>query len=280
MIDMNALVMPPWIVYPQFAMGNAEWQTGCCEAYMQHFTAYYQSLDRDAQAEYTRLFPEPVVWRGFLTGDAPCVRYERGMLSFPLYREGGKAKYTVGSLCDRFNAGEQMTFIPFWGHTPDANGRISKRCLSQWWLDSFPVDGVVYNCMEQYMMAGKARLFGDEETLALIMAAEKQAEIKALGRKVRNFDSAAWDEAKHGLIVSGNYHKFTQNPPLRNYLLSTGDSVLVEASPYDGIWGVRLPIDSPDISDPNKWKGENLLGFALMEVRDEIRRVFAHAAGV
>ena len=77
-------------------------------------------------------------------------------------------------------------------------------------------------------------------------------------------------------MLNGNWCKFSQNPGLREFLLSTGDSILVEASPYDSIWGIRLSADSPEAQDPMKWRGQNLLGFALMEVRDELRRVCAN----
>ena len=74
------------------------------------------------------------------------------------------------------------------------------------------------------------------------------------------------------MILNGNYAKFTQNEALRQFLLSTGDSVLVEASPYDTIWGIGIDPENPNVQDPRQWRGQNLLGFALMEVRDEIRR--------
>ena len=127
------------------------------------------------------------------------------------------------------------------------------------------------------MMAGKARAFADYYTLEKIMAEKEPKKIKALGRKVTPFDGKVWDEVKHTLILNGNYAKFTQNQELRRFLLATGDQVLVEASPYDTIWGVGLGPDDPRVQDPAQWRGQNLLGFALMEVRDEIRRVYANA---
>ena len=90
---------------------------------------------------------------------------------------------------------------------------------------------------------------------------------------MRGFDQKVWDKFKYAIVLLGNWHKFSQNRELREFLLSTGDSVLVEASPYDAIWGIRLPASSPEAQDPMKWRGQNLLGFALMEVRDELRRV-------
>lgn len=130
-----------------------------------------------------------------------------------------------------------------------------------------------YLCMEQYMMASKAQLFGDEEIRKEILACSDQKRIKALGRKVRGFDQKVWDRFKYPIVLSGNWCKFSQNRKLREFLLSTGDSVLVEASPYDAIWGIRLSASAPEANDPQTWRGRNLLGFALMEVRDELRRV-------
>ena len=121
------------------------------------------------------------------------------------------------------------------------------------------------------MMAGKARLFDDEATLAAIMASDDPKVIKALGRQVQGFDEGAWNEIKYALIVAGNLCKFSQNTPLREFLLSTGDAILVEASPYDRIWGIGLAAEDPLATDPAQWRGQNLLGFALMEVRDQIR---------
>ena len=121
------------------------------------------------------------------------------------------------------------------------------------------------------MMAGKARLFDEAETLDKIMASNDPQVIKKLGRQVRNFDETAWNEVKYALIAAGNLCKFSQNPALRDFLLSTGDAILVEASPYDTIWGIGLAAEDPRAKDPSQWRGQNLLGFALMEVRDEIR---------
>ncbi|MBE5810631.1 MAG: NADAR family protein [Clostridiales bacterium] len=162
-------------------------------------------------------------------------------------------------------------FCFFWGHTPDQRGVITQSCLSQWWKADFTYNDVRYCCMEQCMMAGKARLFDDDATLEEIMASDDPKVIKALGRKVQGFQEDAWNEIKYALIVAGNYSKFSQNVPLREFLLSTGDAVLVEASPYDRIWGIGLPASDPLALEPASWRGQNLLGFALMEVRDQIR---------
>ena len=125
-------------------------------------------------------------------------------------------------------------------------------------------------------MLGKAKLFQDKAVIEQLRASTDPKEIKALGRTVRNFDQKLWDAFKYPLVLTGNYNKFVQNAKLRNFLLSTGDSILVEASPYDRIWGIGLSANDPRAKDPQQWLGRNLLGFALMEVRDEIRRTYAY----
>lgn len=124
--------------------------------------------------------------------------------------------------------------------------------------------------MEQYMMYNKAKLFNDHSTAAEIMCVRDPKKIKALGRKVKNFKEEVWDKNKFEIVVRGNVLKFSQNKELKEFLLSTNDAVLVEASPYDKVWGVGLKRDDIKINNPNKWQGENLLGFAIMEVREEL----------
>lgn len=168
-------------------------------------------------------------------------------------------------------AGEPFEILAFWGHRPSRGGAFpGPGCLSQWWPGPFTVDGAVYPTAEHWMMAGKARLFGDDEALAAILAASSPGAAKALGRQVRGFDEARWYAAGYHIVVQGNVAKFSQQPQLRDFLLNTGRRVLVEASPYDRIWGIGLGRDHPDTVVPSRWRGLNQLGFALMEVRDRL----------
>lgn len=178
--------------------------------------------------------------------------------------------YTTDSIRQRYNAGERLRFVFFWGHTVTP-GRITETCFSQWYPSTFQAGNFTYHTAEQYMMAQKALLFRDEELYQKIMETEKPAACKSLGRRVKNFNSRIWDIWKYQIVVNGNLEKFAQNPPLLEYLLRTGDRILVEASPYDAIWGVHLSRNDKQIKDPNNWQGENLLGFALMETRDQLR---------
>lgn len=118
------------------------------------------------------------------------------------------------------------------------------------------------------MMAGKARLFNDEEIRKQIIDCDKPAVAKNLGRQVTGFDPVVWDREKYNLVQQGNFYKFTQHQALRDYLKNTGDLIIVEASPVDTIWGIGLSKNDPGVENPHLWKGENLLGFSLMEVRD------------
>ncbi len=182
-------------------------------------------------------------------------------------------EYTIWDIRARFDAGEKLEFIFFWKPNQSADGSISDGCFGQWWKSDFEVDGITYNCAEQYMMAEKARIFeGNEELLAnCIMPETNPANHKQFGRQVKNFDDSVWDKVKKKIVVRGNYAKFSQNEQLKAYLLATEDKVLVEASPYDAIWGIKRGAEDPAALNPNLWKGQNCLGFALMEVRDMLR---------
>ncbi len=176
-------------------------------------------------------------------------------------------KYSLQIIKDLFNSGEQLDYIFFWGHHMKP-GKITKACFSQWFPVNFTIDGTTYSSAEQYMMAEKARVFDDADTWQLILASEDPREIKALGRLVKNFDEDKWSQVAPDIVVKGNLHKFVQNPELRSFLIATHGKVLVEASPYDKIWGIGMQASEAGISNPNNWCGTNLLGFALMEVRD------------
>ncbi|RUS46119.1 NADAR family protein [Cohnella sp. AR92] len=180
--------------------------------------------------------------------------------------------YTIEELRKAHNAGERFKFLFFWGHTPAKIGSVDKSCFSQWWRSPFEVEGTAYSCAEQFMMAEKARLFGDGEMLESILKANHPKEMKAYGRAVRNFDNDVWERECYGIVRRGSLAKFSQNSELGEFLKSTGSRILVEASPLDRIWGIGMEQSHPDIENPTKWRGRNLLGFALTDVRDELLR--------
>jgi ribA/ribD-fused uncharacterized protein len=179
-------------------------------------------------------------------------------MTLPLTRE---------SLCHAVERGDSLTYRFFWGHRERGTGELSERCLSQWWPCRFNVAGQEYRSTEQFMMAGKARLFSDAATLERILATDDPKEAKALGRQVQGYREEAWDAVRFELVTLGNVAKFGQDARLKGYLLGTGDEVLVEASPVDTVWGIGLAQSDARAREPRAWRGANLLGFALMRAR-------------
>lgn len=163
---------------------------------------------------------------------------------------------------------EMPEILLFYGHK--TTDEITEMCLSQWYPCEFEAERTKYTSAEQYMMAEKARLFGDEEIRAQILKTSDPAICKKLGRKVRNFNQEKWNKNRENIARKGNFYKFSQNAKLREFLLSTGDKILAEASPRDRIWGIGMGKNNPDALDPAKWRGRNLLGFAIMSARKKI----------
>ena len=188
-------------------------------------------------------------------------------MAYHVHLKPMKMKYNKEQLLNQRLTLTRDDFVFFWGHEDREKG-LTKVCLSQWYQCPFVVEGQYYNCAEQYMMAEKARIFGDEEIRQQILAEYSQMAMKKLGRKVRNYDDEIWKEKRFDVVVKGNIAKFSQNEKLLDFLLSTDDKILVEASPKDTVWGIGLDESSSEAIQPRKWIGENLLGFALMEVRD------------
>jgi predicted NAD-dependent protein-ADP-ribosyltransferase YbiA (DUF1768 family) len=143
---------------------------------------------------------------------------------------------SVDELTAAVESGRAVKYLFFWGHRPQRDGSTGSGCLSQWWPAPFTVDGT-------------------------------PSQAKALGRQVRGFEQHTWERNRFGIVVDGSVAKFDQHQPLREFLLGTGERVLVEASPVDRVWGIGLPASDERAVDPAAWRGLNLLGFALMRAR-------------
>lgn len=176
--------------------------------------------------------------------------------------------WTRERLSNELESGRSVDFLFFWGHTPKKPPLVDASCLSQWFARSFTIDSVEYPSAEHFMMAEKARLFSDLSAEERVLAAATPAEAKAIGREVSGYDDGAWSKARFASVVKGNLGKFREHADLRAYLLGTGDRVLVEASPRDQVWGIGLGAADPKAQHPRTWLGRNLLGFALMNVRE------------
>lgn len=253
---------PPWLRYPTIPQGSIGWRMGYGESYLDEYRIWKNTLTEEQKQQHQRLFPKPVCW---------------DLSENNILQRGKFWTYNWhGTTHEKYRAAaEQGPYLFFWGHHKPEHG-ANKSCLSQWYDCPFRIGTLKYTCMEQYMMAKKAGLFGDTETEEKIMKTADPKEIKLLGRAVSNFDETVWDQFKYYIVLTGNYYKFSQHQPLRNFLMNTKGAVLVEASPQDSIWGIGLPATSSEAQQPSQWRGENLLGFALMEIREELGRVWGN----
>jgi len=175
--------------------------------------------------------------------------------------------YDIKLLKEQIQLGNRLKYIFFWSHK-EVKGDVTKACLSQWYDSPFEYNGIRYITAEHYMMAEKARLFNDDTALNKILNSSDPGAAKAIGREIKGFDEQIWVSNRFDIVVKGNLLKFSSHPELKEFLLNTSNRILVEASPIDKIWGVGLSSDDKEINNPYEWKGLNLLGFALMKVRD------------
>jgi len=256
---------------------------GYGEGYKFDFFDWFNSLSIDDKEKYKSMFPPPMLsWKDWYDLSEIDPNRQRWWGYFPkdvdacvyFWNENGEPKYSREWLMAQNSS--KMEFALFW--KPGSIEHEPYCCFGQWQYSEFMDEELSMRqrltCAEQYMMASKACIFGDEEIKKEILETCCPKQMKSLGRKVRNFDTQIWDKTRHSIVLNGNYHKFAQNKDMRDILLGTGDKILVEASPMDTIWGIGLGASNPKATDPTSWRGSNLLGFALMEVRDEIRRVY------
>jgi ribA/ribD-fused uncharacterized protein len=271
------------MIYPHIHPYSIGWRMGYGEGYKFDFFDWLDTLSAEDKEKYKSMFPPPVLlWKDWYdqvedTGNAPepwGYFPENADACVYFWNENGEPKYSREWLMKQ-NA-SQMDFAFFW-HKGDIE-HDPYCCFSQWQYSEFMEEELStlknLTCTEQYMMASKAWIFGDGEIKKEILETRDPKQMKSLGRKVRNFDAKIWNETKHSVVLNGNYHKFSQNKDIRDILLGTGDKILVEASPMDTIWGIGLSANNVDAAIPSNWRGSNLLGFAFMEVRDELRQVY------
>lgn len=140
--------------------------------------------------------------------------------------------------------------------------------LSNWYYSDFILDGMRFNSVEQYMMYNKAITFGDTETAQKILNTNNFKLMKQLGREVHNYNDRVWSSIRYDVVKAGVLAKFSQNAGLAEKLLNTGNSLLAECAVRDRIWGIGLGMSNPDRFNQAMWKGQNLLGKVLMDVRN------------
>ena len=145
--------------------------------------------------------------------------------------------------------------------------------LSNWYLSEFEVGNIKFSSMEQYMMYQKAVCFGDNEIAGKILMTNDVAHIKELGRLVENYNEHIWSGKRQIIVYEGLIAKFSQNKVLCDELIATGDSILAECAVKDKIWGIGLSMNDSKRLEITQWRGQNLLGYALMMVRDKLKDI-------
>lgn len=177
-----------------------------------------------------------------------------------------KQKYNVNNVKD---LAQNRGVKGFYGHN-SKNHIVGVECFSQFFKAEFVINELKFSCAEQYMMYMKAKTFGEDRLANEILGLGYDPyKSKKLGRsRMANFDSKLWDSLSPKVVLDGNIAKFSQNPDILRVLANTGQTILVEATNNDFIWGNGLHISDSKLSKPTEWKGLNQLGFALMEVRD------------
>lgn len=177
-------------------------------------------------------------------------------------------RYNREAIQQRYNEGEALNFVFFWG---PGESKLPKACFNQWHNAAFHHNNFLFASAEQAMMAEKAYMFKDLGTLQQILECVNPRAVKALGRMVQGYNDLRWAAHRLQLVVDINYEKFSQNHDMREVLLATGSAILVEASRVDKVWGIGMAEDNQNCTNPNLWHGTNLLGEALMIVREQLR---------
>lgn len=191
-------------------------------------------------------------------------RFAFKTIEFAVYCTNDTTNYDVFNRIIMQEKSKDTEVIGF--HNPDEEFGF----LSNWYLSDFEVNGVRFSSMEQYMMYMKAKEFGDNKTAADILRTSDVSAIKALGRAVRNYNDLVWNGKRQVIVYEGLVQKFQQNKSLAEKLISTGNAVLAECAVQDKVWGIGLSMHDDRRFDMSEWKGQNLLGFALMMVRDKL----------
>ena len=256
---------PLWLMYPSISPYSIGWRMGYAEEYKNALQEWIDALKEEEREQYKIMFPAPKPWKGywdedFDVGDDEEDDFEknkfeilRGLIEY--WQPYGVPFYSFKQLESK----EDPSIIEFSGK--ETNGY---EWLAQNWICEFTVDTDTYCCMEQYMMAKKARLFLDGDSEKSIMLSNDPKEIVRLGRNIANFNEDIWNKVKYSIALNGNYAKFLQNEQLKKRLFETKDSILVQVDENDTIWSVRR--------ENGSYVGENYLGFAIMEVRDELMK--------
>lgn len=267
------LMVPLWFAYPKTERYSIGWRWGSAESYAGKFWEWFDALSCDEQEEYKQLFPEPKDWAGIYDD----ILEDNGISCGKFYVYNWQPKYGRNWLQRQLEEeGRTKEFLFFSEEESSKNGKVDVNCLGLSWKEQFNFIDTNYDSLKDYILRSKLGLIEDEETANQIYDC-KLDEFETLVENSKDLYQKSWEKYRYYILLNGIWYKFFQNKDLRDYLISTGDRVLVYAD-LDDVFGIGLSIGSEEIKDPSKWKGQNLLGFGLMIIRDELQRVTKNEA--
>lgn len=256
-------MLPLWIEHSIISRYSIGWRMGYGEDYVMKFSNWFDELSNNEKEEYINKYPEPIEWTGWYEDENPEYIYDGSVLAWDKYKE---LKYNNEYVKNKHMQNPKECQFLFFSKEPFTEDEFKV---------SFEIDHEEFFCMEQYMLAEKAVLFEDFETRNKITSIKDDYNaLLDLDKSIKNYNETIWLKNKYRIILQGYYYKFAQDSTLRKALLKTGDKVIVYANPNDIKWGTGKTLQEHKEDDANLWKGQNLLGYAFMEVRDEIKRVF------
>ena len=274
--------MPPlWLMYPYISEFSIGWTVGYGYEYKKDLLSWLNTLDEKKRAEWEELFPPPSFWQNEYqsTGKHTTQWFIKGEVRFPLWSDSFESSkngvFNLSELQNRVKSGQKYEYLFFLMKKKEekANKEIKTDCFSRWYRSEFHVETETYWCVEQFLTAQKARIFEDHETLKAILSSETSEQLHTLGRSIKNFDKKVWNSVSYSILTNGNYQKFIQNHELMRFLLSSEEKIIAQASMNDKIWGIGLDEKHESATNPCLWTGKNFLGFSLIEIRSELRRI-------
>ena len=262
----DKIMKPLWLEYPDVSRFEIFWRMGGGEDYAYKLHNWYEELSAEDKAEYRELFPEPAEWRGCWDDYYNENEYFIFSDNFSVLRWDGDGtpKYNKAELKEQFSK-EKKEIISFPKYTPEKLSNEQRHLLYQYTPEKVSKYYRYLLCPDGWGTAVECMTFLYDTILEFLAAGEA-----AFEKENRKDEWEKWKYTSALNAIWQVYGYYTDN----NYLLDTGDSILVMTDPDDKVWGAGLAEDDPDLADPAKWPGENLYGFALMEVRDEIRRIW------
>lgn len=260
------LMAPLWLAYPDIHPYSIGWRMGYGEEYKDEFWDWRDTLSSEQGEEYDALFPAPPIWSD--------PEYENNVL---LWDDADSPYYNIDFLKEKLKADSDSKFNLIF--EINSNGQYSASSPLSGWVVSYFCESEEepeFKNLEQYIQFQKALLFDDENIAAKILGTSSPWELRGIENSISNYDEAIWERLCYSVVAYGNYLKFDSDIRWREYLLDTGNDILVYADENDTLLGIGLSKDDPDVCNPEKWKGKNIFGFALMDARDKLRAVYAN----